>query len=125
MGATAYEIRPGAYYDSVVLMQLQRGLLGLPGVLDAGPVMATPANLELLGQSDLLPEGVGPAPDDLIIVIRAEDQAKATEALGGVDGLLKRRRAAGDDEYRPRSLESAAGMLPDAKWVLISVPGRR
>ena len=46
--AIAYEIRQGAYYDSVVLMQLQRALTGLPGVRDAGVVMATPANLELL-----------------------------------------------------------------------------
>jgi FdrA protein len=27
-------------------------------------------------------------------------------------------------EYRPKTLESAAQMLPDAQWVLISVPGR-
>ncbi|MFQ5858253.1 MAG: acyl-CoA synthetase FdrA, partial [Anaerolineae bacterium] len=27
-------------------------------------------------------------------------------------------------EYRPQSLESAAQMMPDAQWVLVSVPGR-
>ena len=43
-----YEIRQGAYYDSVVLMQLQKGLAALPGVVDAGVVMATPANKEVL-----------------------------------------------------------------------------
>ena len=35
MANTKAEIRSGAYYDSVVLMQLQRSLAGLPGVLDA------------------------------------------------------------------------------------------
>ena len=58
MSVTKSEIRPGAYYDSVVLMQLQRNLAALPKVEDAGVVMATPANLELLADSQLLtPEG--------------------------------------------------------------------
>ena len=43
MTITKTEIRPGAYYDSVVLMQLQRSLAALDGVDDAGVVMATPA----------------------------------------------------------------------------------
>ena len=43
MTVTIYDLRRGAYYDSVVLMQLQRGLIALPGILDAGVVMATPA----------------------------------------------------------------------------------
>lgn len=55
MPATKVEIRPGAYYDSVVLMQLQRSLAGLPTVLDAGVVMGAAANKELLDQSGLLP----------------------------------------------------------------------
>ena len=42
------EIRSGAYYDSVILMQLQRSLAELAGVEDAGVVMGTEANLELL-----------------------------------------------------------------------------
>ena len=44
MSATRVEIRSGAYYDSVVLMQLQRALAALPGVLDAGVVMGTDAS---------------------------------------------------------------------------------
>ena len=56
--AIAYEIRSGAYYDSIVLMQLQRALAGLGGVRDAGVVMATRANLELLAEA--LPEQYRP-----------------------------------------------------------------
>ena len=85
---TAHEIRAGAYYDSVVLMQLQRALTGLPGVRDAGVVMATPANLELLAQNDLLPERIDPAPEDLLIVVRADSQTPAEAALAQVDELL-------------------------------------
>ncbi|NJN43854.1 MAG: oxidoreductase, partial [Anaerolineae bacterium] len=52
---TKTELRPGAYYDSIILMQLQRSLAKLPGVTDAGVVMGTPANKDLLKEGDLLP----------------------------------------------------------------------
>jgi FdrA protein len=122
--ATAYEIRQGAYFDSVVLMQLQRALSELPGVRDAGVVMATPANLVLLAQNDLLPDRIDPAPEDLLIVVRADDQTPAESALEQVDELLARRRTLQAGQYRPRSLKAAVEMLPQAEWILISVPGR-
>ena len=119
------EIRRGAYYDSVVLMQLQRSLAALPGVLDAGVVMGTDANKDVLAQSDLLtPEIQAALADDLVIVVRAEDDAAAQAALDQVDELLTRRRRGVEQEYRPKSLESADQMIPDAQWVLVSVPGR-
>ena len=125
MAVTEAEVRSGAYYDSVILMQLQRSLAVLPGVLDAGVVMGTAANKDILAQSDLLtPEAQAAVADDLIIVVRAEDEAAARSALGQVDELLTRRRGGIEQEYHPKSLESAVQMLPDAQWVLVSVPGR-
>ena len=127
MSATRVEIRSGAYYDSVILMQLQRSLAALPGVLDAGVVMGTDANKELLAQIDLCPpEAQAAKSDDLVIVVRAEDDAAAQAALAQVDQLLTRRKSvvSQHEAYRPQSLESAAQMLPDAQWVLVSVPGR-
>jgi FdrA protein len=125
MSVTISEIRRGAYYDSIVLMQLQRGLSGLPGVQDAGVVMATPANLELLAASNLLPSNARAAgPDDLLIVVRAESEAAGREALAQVNTLLQRRRPASDTAYRPRSLETALRTLPEARWALVSTPGR-
>jgi FdrA protein len=119
------EIRSGAYYDSVILMQLQRALAGLPGVLDAGVVMGTPANLELLAQSELLPAEVkGVGADDLVIVVKAGEASAAQAALAQVDELLAQRRSQTATAYLPKSLETAAQMLPDARWVLVSVPGR-
>ncbi len=119
------ETRPGAYYDSAVLMQLQRSLLGLPGVADAGVVMATPANCELLEQSGLLTPGAQAAgPNDLLLVVKAASDAEAEAALAQVDVLLTRRRTAVAQEFRPRSLETALRQLPEATWVLVSVPGR-
>ena len=119
-------VRQGAYHDSIVLMQLQSALLDQPGVLDAGVVMATEANFSMLAASRLLPD---PAPqataEDLLVSVSAEDEDAAEAALAKVDSLLTRRSSSGTegDDYRPRSLRAAHRMAPDARWVLISVPG--
>ena len=125
MATTVAEIRSGAYYDSIILMQLQRALAGLPGILSAAVVMGTDANKDLLAQSDLLaPEAQTAGADDLVIVVKAKDDPAAQSALKQVDDLLTTRKRAGvDQEYLPKSLETAAQMLPDAQWVLVSVPG--
>ena len=122
---TLVDIRRGAYYDSAFLMQLQRTLSDLPGVLDAGVVMGTPTNQDLLAAMDLLPAEARTAkPDDLLIVVRAEDEASARDALARVDDLLTRRKSTQSADHRPQSIESAASLLPDAAWVLVSVAGR-
>jgi FdrA protein len=120
------EIRTGAYYDSVILMQLQRSLAEEPGVIDAGVVMGTEANKDVLAQSELLvPEAKAANPDDLVIVVIGDDESAAQAALDKVDELVSSRRSSGGDEdYRPHSMETAARMLPNAHWVLISTPGR-
>ncbi|MGZ9224219.1 MAG: acyl-CoA synthetase FdrA [Anaerolineales bacterium] len=125
MTVTKWNVRAGAYYDSVVLMQLQRGLLELPGVLDAGVVMATQANRDLLGANNLLPDSISANPDDLLIVIKADTEISAAESIGKVDELLARRKSSAvSQDFRPRSLSAAVKQLPEANWVLISVPGR-
>ncbi|MBX3037731.1 MAG: acyl-CoA synthetase FdrA [Anaerolineales bacterium] len=125
MTVVKWNIRAGAYYDSVVLMQLQRGLLELNGVLDAGVVMATPANKDLLATNNLLPENVSANPDDLLIVVKAKDDASAENAISKVDELLAKRKSSSvSQDFRPRSLSAATKQLPEANWVLISVPGR-
>jgi FdrA protein len=125
MPATQVEIRSGAYYDSVVLMQLQRALAALPDILDAGVVMGTDANKDILAQSDLLvSQAQAAGADDLVIVVQAQDERSAQAALNQVDELLTCRRGGAAHEYRPKSLESAVKQLPEAQWVLVSVPGR-
>ena len=124
MTITKYEVRRGAYYDSVVLMQLQRGLIGLPGVMDAGVVMATQANRDLLAANHLLPESMTANPDDLLIVVKADNDSSATNAIDQVDSLLAQKRSSASQDFRPRSLSGAVKQLPEANWVLISVPGR-
>jgi FdrA protein len=119
-----YEVRPGAYYDSVVLMQLQKGLAALPGVVDAGVVMATDANKELLAAMGLLPDNVAAKADDLLIVVQGENETAARAALAQVNELLQQRRAGRAQTVRPKSLATAVAQLPTAQFTLISAPGR-
>ena len=119
------QIRSGVYYDSAFLMQMQRSLADLPGVEDAGVVMGTESNKEILAHINLVsPEVQSAKPDDLVLVVRAKDEKSAEDALLRVDELLTTRKSSLDQEYHPQSVEGAVKMLPDAKWVLISVAGR-
>jgi len=125
MTVVKWNVSAGTYYDSVVLMQLQRGLAGLPGVIDAGVVMATPANRELLLANDLLPDETKANPDDMLIVVKADTEKSALDAIDKVDELLTRRKSTTvSEDFRPRSMSAAAKQLPEANWVLVSVPGR-
>ncbi len=119
------QIRSGVYYDSAKLMQLQRQLSDLPGIQDAGVVMGTESNKELLSHIGLVsPEMQSAKPDDLVIIVKADDEKAAETALSRVDELLAARKSTLDQEYLPHSIEAAAQMLPGASWVLVSVAGR-
>ena len=87
--------------------------------------MATPANLALLAASGLLAEAPAEAgAGDLLIAVKADSEPAAAEALSRVDPLLQVRHQEGSEEHRPRSLETALKILPQARWALVSVPGR-
>lgn len=121
---TRCAVRAGSYYDSIVLMQLQRSLAALPGVLDAGVVMATQANRDVLAAAGL-EIGEEGGPNDLLVAVKAESETAAVDALSRVDALLRVRGASDSgEEHRPRSLATALKQLPEARWVLVSVPGR-
>jgi FdrA protein len=124
MAVSKFEVRPGVYYDSVVLMQLQKALGELPGVIDAGVVMATAANRDLLQAADFDLTGIGARADDLLIVVKGEDEGSAQSAIEQVDDLLKRRSSQAAGDFCPHSLTGALEYLPQSKWTLISVPGR-
>ena len=88
-----HQVRRGAYADSIVLMQLQSSLAALDGVLDAGVVMATAANLDLLRAGDLLPKDL-PAElgaDDLLVVVSAESEGQRLSDHDAVLAVLRLR----------------------------------
>ena len=125
MSVLVSAIRPGAYHDSIVLMQLQVALAELPDVEDAGAVMATPENLGLLETSGLLPDPAPAArPTDLCVVVRAETKEAGEQALDRIGDLLRRGSSGAEGGFRPHSLEAAAKLAPGARFALVSVPGR-
>lgn len=119
-------IKPSAYFDSVTLMLVQREVRELPGVREAGAVMGTDANKDLLRDAGLMsPEASRAGPDDLILCVEAVDVETAEAALARAEGLLVRRRTSATGEaYRPKTVASAARALSGANLALISVPGR-
>ena len=125
MATIKTEVRSGVYYDSAKLMSLQRSLAGLPGIQDTGVVMGTESNKELLAHIGLdSKEVMASKPDELVIVLKADNEKAADEALAKVDELLAARKGSQDGNYQPHSIETAAGMLPDSSWVIVSVAGR-
>jgi len=120
-------VKPGAYFDSVTLMQAARELSGRPGVSDAAVVMATAENKAILKSSGmLLPEFNVAGDADLLIAIQATDEQAAALTLAEAEPLLRgsRKRASQDAAFSPKSLESALQVLPDANLAVISVAGR-
>jgi len=115
-------IRPGAYFDSVVLMRIASQLGTRPGVRAASLGMATPANKDVLTDAGLLDDaGRDAGPNDLIIALDAEGAA-LEEAITAADEALDDRSApaptAAGDAPPPRALSQV-----DANLAMISTPG--
>jgi FdrA protein len=120
------EIRKGFYLDSVALMRAARSIAELPEIEDAGMMIGTPANKEILREAGLLDEvGAQAGPGDLVITVRSRNPAAATAAMTEARRLLDqpRRGKDGDTSWQPRTLRAAMRQMPDANFALISVPG--
>ena len=123
-------IRPGEYYDSVVLMQASRDLAALDGVETALVAMATEFNLDLLADMGFADDALADlTTNDLIVAIRGRDEAavsRATDALDSalrpapVDGAGRSGMAAATP--KPQTTEDAVRRA-GANIALISVPG--
>jgi succinyl-CoA synthetase alpha subunit len=119
---SAVRIVPGAYRDSVALMQLSAELAALPGVKRASLVMATPANLALLAEARLLKQPLEAAPNDLVIALEGRSLEAAFEHAARA--LAERReRSEATAAALPRSLAQARALAPGSNLALISVPG--
>ena len=127
---TQTTIKSGEYYDSVTLLQVAQGLMGLAGIEDAAVVMGTPANKGLLASGNLLtPEAEAAGADDLVIAVRAVDAAAAAAALAEAEALMKasRQAPAGDSGLAapPKTVSAAIERLGGAANIaLVSVAGR-
>jgi FdrA protein len=119
-------VRRNAYVDSVTLLQVSAEVTGLAGVDDAALVMGTDLNLDLLRESRLLVgDADGAGANDLVIAVRAADDAAAENALTQAQQRLAGRRPTGTapTHAAARSLRSAHRQRPQASLAVISVPG--
>jgi succinyl-CoA synthetase alpha subunit len=120
-------VKKSEYHDSVTLMLVARELGKFPGMIDIGVIMATEANKALLKESSLLtPEAQAATPNDLVIVVSANDDV-AEAALLEAETLLKQKRSAdagAGAEFRPKTLRGAVKANPQANVAVISVAGR-
>ncbi len=118
------ELRPGAYADSVTLLQVSRAVQDLDGVLAAQVAMATGLNIEVLTEMGFeVPADA--TTNDLVVALRLGDETVLEAALAGVDRALQdaNRRESGPSELAaPRTTASALRRAPDG-LALISVPG--
>ena len=127
---TQTTIKSGEYYDSVTLLQVAQGLMNLAGIEDAAVIMATPANKGLLASGNLLtPEAEAAGADDLVIAVRAVDEATAAAALVEAERLMKASRQApaesGGLGAPPKTVGAAIERLGgEANIALVSVAGR-
>src|SRR5262245_54897235 len=122
----ANEVRRATYFDSIVLMRISRQIHGMPGVEEAGLMLGTPANKDILREAGVLgPDGEAAEPGDLILALRATDAAAGAAAMAEARRLLDapREEAASSTLSVVRTLRNAVRELPDANLALISVPG--
>jgi FdrA protein len=114
------------YRDSVALMQLSARLLALPGVRQASAVMASPGNLALLREADLLADDIAAGPNDLLVALDGEEAAVTAaleEAERAFNPTVPSGPGGGPRQLAPRSLEMALEAAPAANLALISTPG--
>lgn len=120
------KVRRAMYLDSVALMRLSRAIAGTEGIEEAALMMGTPANHEIMDDAGVLnDEGRTATGGDLVIAIRAKDQATAETALADAEAQLDApaKRGGETEAHRPKTIRSALAALPDANLALISVPG--
>jgi FdrA protein len=120
------QARPGAYADSVTLMQVSATAQAVDGVRSALVAMATDLNLALLAGLGLAaPSGI--SQHDLLIAIQADDDGALTTALAAVDAALSSgppmpgKQAAAD--WRPVTTGTAVSQTGPG-IALVSVPGQ-
>lgn len=118
------ELRPGAYADSVALLQVSKDVAAADGVLAAQVAMATPLNLEVIARMGFtLPEA---SPNDMVVAVRLASEEHLTSALATVDAAIdatRRQSGSSEDVVVPSRTTHSALTRSRAGMALISVPG--
>ena len=119
------EVRRGTYFDSVTLLGVSQRVQQVDGVEQAQVAMATELNLTVLRDLGFATDGLeGVTPNDLVIAVRARDDA-LDAALEQMEQALVARAtdAPSAASRRPPRTTGKAARAGDAALALISVPG--
>ena len=121
---THVELRPGAYADSVTLLQVSRTIQGLDGVAAAQVAMATALNIEVLVQMGFTVPAEATT-NDLVVALRLSDPEALDRVLAGVADALAStgRRQSGAAELAPHRTTATALRGAADGLALVSVPG--
>lgn len=125
MARSTYILK-SSYYDSVVLMRVASLLKKEDRVSEVAMFMGTEGNHELLAQVGLTTEISQQAgPQDLIIIVDAESKSLADSITEQAISMLTTRveNSGEEQDYRPRTLDTALRLLPGATLAAISIPG--
>jgi len=119
----------GKYLDSVKLMLISKTARQQHGVADAVAIMATKENKAILKATGMLLPEFETAPETAIcIAVNTESEELCRSLMDSIKlwiekGLPGTAQTESDD-FRPRSLDSALKLTPDANLALISVAGK-
>jgi FdrA protein len=125
VSAERVEARAGSYVDSVTLMQVSADARKADGVEAAVIAMATDLNLSIALAMGFRPREA--SQNDLLIAIRARDEAALAVAVAGVDAALAARPAAGGGGFAAaeKARTTASAVRASGRGLaLVSVPGR-
>jgi len=119
-------IKNNVYFDSMVLMRLSSLILEQPGVQKAQVMMGTDVNRRTIKDQELLtPEVLAATPNDLFIVVAAEDPESAGASIAhALDYLDNRQESKSSSVQAYKSLDGAISSRPEANLVAISLPGK-
>ena len=126
MSAERVFVRRASYHDSVTLMLASNEAGKRDRVTDATAAMATPLNLELLARQGFHVDADALSPNDLVVAVRAEDDAALEDAIAAIEARLAARPAGTSAEVETplRSMRAAARARPGLNLAFLSVPGR-
>lgn len=120
-------IKENTYQDSIVLMLLSNKLNSIDGVKKVSVMMGTPANKDIFRASGLGSDELDQAnPNDIVVVIDTEDEAKVTEVDEMVEATLKGENSvdATSNEQEAHNWKRALELANNPNVALISIPGQ-
>ncbi|HBK0428248.1 TPA: acyl-CoA synthetase FdrA [Staphylococcus pseudintermedius] len=120
-------IKENTYQDSIVLMLLSNKLNSIDGVKKVSVMMGTPANKDIFRVSGLGSDELDQAnPNDIVVVIDTEDEAKVTEVDEMVEATLKGENSvdATSNEQEAHNWKRAMELANNPNMALISIPGQ-